>query len=232
MSTLNPTRKVSRRHELREDTVVTAYARALNVLENHTTMVYGVAGAIVLVVALFLGYNWNQNRQNETAMSEMAVAVQKYENGEYTASLEGDASFAGLVEIADRFGGTASGNLAHYYAGDAYFRTGDVDNALAHFEAYSKDANYLGASAFAGEAAAHELKGDHKKAGDLFMRAARVFKSEITSPIFLESAARAYSSAGDSRKATEAYQAIQDDFPDSASARNVDFFLAQINANS
>ena len=232
MSTLNPTRKVSRRHELREDKVVTAYARALNVFEGNPTMVYGVLGAIVLVVALFLGYNWNQNRQNETAMAEMAVAVQKYENAEYTASLEGDASFAGMVEIADRFGGTASGNLAHYYAGDAFFRTGDLDNALAHFESYSKDANYLGASAFAGEAAVHELKGDHERAGDLFSRAARVFQSDITSPIYLESAARAYTTAGASRKAKEAYEAIQDDFPDSASARNVDFFIAQINANS
>ena len=232
MSTLNPTRKVSRRHELREDKVVTAYARALGIFENNRNMVLGIAGGIVLVVALILGYAWNQGRQNETALTEMATAVQRYETGEFQAALDGDASFAGLVEIANRFGGTDSGNLARYYAGDAYFRVGDLDNALEFFESYSKDANYLGASAFAGEASIHELKGDPDKAGDLFARAARVFESDITSPMYLESAARAYVAAGSKSKAIDAYESIQDDFPASTQARNVEFFLAQLDATS
>ena len=232
MSTLNPTRKVSRRHELREDTVVTAYARALGYFENNRSVVFGAAAVILLIATLIVGLSWNQGRQNEKALSEMAVAVQHFESGDFQAALDGDASFTGLVEIADRYGSTDSGNLANYYAGDAFFRVGDLDQALEYFEAFSKDANYLGASAFAGEASIHELKGDPAKAGDLFARAARVFESDITSPMFLESAARAYVAAGNTKKAIDAYESIQEDFPASSQAQNVAFLLAQLEATS
>lgn len=227
MSTLNPTRKVSRKHELREDTVVTFYARALGYFENNRNTVYSVAAGIVFVVLAFLGYAWMQSNNNQKALSQMAIAVQKYEAGEFQASLDGDASFTGMIDIAESFGGTDSGNLAKFYAADALFRTGDMVRALEYFESFSKGADYLGASAYAGEAAIHELNGDHKKAGDLFVRAATVFTSEITSPMYYENAARAYAAGGDKGKARSAYESIRDDFPNSQAARNVDFYLAQ-----
>ena len=59
MSTLNPTRKVSRRHELREDTVVTAYARALGYFENNRSVVFGAAAVILLIATLIVGLSWN-----------------------------------------------------------------------------------------------------------------------------------------------------------------------------
>ena len=148
MSTLNPTRKVSRRHELREDTVITFYARAIDFFENNRNVVYGVLGGIVLLAALIVGWNWNQANRNETALSEMAEAVRQYEAGSYQAALDGDLSFTGLVDVADQYGGTASGNLAKFYAADALFRTGDMVSALSFFQDYSKEADYIGASAF------------------------------------------------------------------------------------
>lgn len=228
MSTLSPTKKVSRRQELRQDTVVTFYARALDVLENHRQKVYGVLGGVAALLVLILGWNWYQSNQNEKALAEMAEAVRLYEAGSWTAALDGDASFSGLIDIADRFGSTTSGNLARFYAADALFRTGEMDRALEYFEDYSKGADYIGASAFAGEAAIHELKGDNKKAGDLYLRAANVFKSEITSPMYLSNAARAYAAAGRTDDAADALETIRDDFPNSQQARNVDYRLAAL----
>ena len=228
MSTLNPTRKVSRRHELRQDTVVTFYARALGFFENNKNLTYGILGGIVLVVLLILGWNWNQGNRNESALSEMAEAVRLYEAGSYQASLDGDISFTGLLDISDRFGGTVSGNLATFYAADALFRVGEMDRSLEYFESYSKSADYIGASAFAGEAAIHELSGDYDEAGDLFSRAANVFESDITSPMYLERAARAYAAAGSNSRAMDVFETIQEDYPDSQAAQNVEFQLARL----
>jgi len=230
MSTLNTTRKVSRRHELREDTVVTFYARALGYFENNRNTVFAILGGILLVVASIMGYSWMKSNNNTKALAEMAVAVQKYEAGDYQASLDGDTSFSGMINIADEYGNSASGNLARFYVAEAFFRIGNMDSALKYFESYSKGSDYLGASAYAGEAAIHELNGDLKKAGDLFSRAATVFKSDITSPMYLESAARAYSAAGDPKSALSAFETIRDDFPTSQAARNADFFIAKMEA--
>jgi len=228
MSTLNPTRKVSRRQELRQDTVVTFYARALGFYENNQNLVYGIGAGLILLVLVIVGWNWNQANRNDTALAEMAEAVRLYEAGSYQAALDGDISFSGLIDIADRFGGTTSGNLATFYAADALFRVGEMDRSLEYFGSYSKGNDYIGASAFAGEAAIHEIQGDHDRAGDLFSRAASVFDSEITSPMYLERAARAYEAAGSNRDAVSALETIQDDYPDSQAARNVEFHLARL----
>jgi len=228
MSTLNPTRKVSRRQELRQDTVVTFYARALGFYENNRNLVHAMAGGALLVVLVILGWNWNQGNRNNAALSEMAQAVQLYEAGSYQAALDGDASFSGLIDVADRFGGTVSGNLATFYSADALFRVGEMDRALEYFESYSKGSDYVGASAFAGEAAVHELLEDYDKAGDLYSRAANVFESDITSPMYFERAARAYAAAGSNSRAVRALETIRDDYPDSQAARNVEFQLAEL----
>ena len=230
MSTLNPTRKVSRRQELREDTVVTMYARALNILENNRQAVIGVAAGIVAVIVLVLAWNWYQGNRNEQALSEMAESVRMYEAGSWQAALDGNVSYLGLLDIVDSYGGTNAGNLARFYAADALFRVGDMDGALEMFESYSKGNDYIGASAFAGEAAIHELQGDHGRAGDLYMRAANVFSSDITSPMYLSNAARAYTEAGDTDDAIDALEMIQEDYPESQAARSVEFKLAQLRA--
>ena len=232
MSTLNPTRKVSRRQELREDKVVTFYARVLDVFENNRQAVIGAGAAVLAVILLIMGWNWYQGNRNDQALSEMAEAVRLYEAGSYQAALDGDASFLGLMDVVDSYGGTASGNLARFYAADALFRTGDFEAALELFESYSKGNDYIGASAFAGEAAIHELQGNHERAGDLYMRAANVYSSEITSPMYLSNAARAYTSADETNDAVDALEMIEEDYPDSQAARSVEYKLAMLQAGS
>ena len=228
MSTLNPTRKVSRRQELREDKVVTFYARALDFYENNRNLVYGIGVAIVIVALLIAGMAWNSARRNDQALERMATAVQQYEAGNYQIALDGDISFMGLVDIAEEYGGTDSGNLAKFYAADALFRVGDLDRALEYFRSYDKEGDYLGASAFAGEAAIHEVQGDFDRAGNLYMRAATVFESEITSPDYLLKAGRAFEKAGEIDNAEEAYEELKESYPDSPEARDADFYLARL----
>lgn len=231
MSTLHPTKRVSRRHELREDKVITFYARALDFLENNRMATYGAMGAIVVIVALILGYSYvNTSRDNE-AMELMVGAVMRYENGEYQFALDGDLSFMGLIDITEDYGNTPSGNLARFYAADALYRTGALDRALVFFEDYSKDSNYLGASAYAGVATIRELNKDYDAAGDLYMEAASIFIADITSPEYLLSAGRAYEKAENSGDARRAYERIRDDFPDSQQARDIEFFLARVGSD-
>ena len=149
MSTLSPTRKVSRRHELREDKVVTFYARALGFIENNRNLVYGILAAVVAIVAWVFGYSYMQSNRNSEALQLMTVAVSRYEAGEYTSALDGDMSFTGLREITEDFESTTAGNLALFYAADASFRMGNLDEALDFFQSYNKGSNFLGASALA-----------------------------------------------------------------------------------
>jgi len=228
MSTLTPTRKVSRKHELREDKVVTFYARTLGFIDNNRTMAYSALAGVVIFLVVIFGYSYLQSQRNTEALETMTEAVSRYESGDYTAAVDGDMSFAGLMDIADDYGRTKAGNLARFYAADALFRTGDLDKALEYFEDFKKESNYLGASALAGEAAIHEIKRDHARAGDLYLRAAEIFESDVTSPDYLAKAGRAYEKADDFGSARSAYEKLKTDYSGTTEGQNAEFYLARM----
>ncbi|MBT8402055.1 MAG: tetratricopeptide repeat protein [Rhodothermia bacterium] len=230
MSTLKPTKKISRRQELRQDTVVTFSARVWDFVDKNRSIAYGVLGAIVLVVVGILGYQYLQAQRTAEAQEFLAPAVRLYEQGNYREALDGVGLQMGLTAIADEFGSTNAGNLAHFYAADALFRLGELDQALMHFEAFEKDANYLGASALAGEAAVHEARGDYDEAGSLYKRAATIFPNDLVSPGYLMDAGRAYEYDGDFEEAIETYRLIADEYPESPQAREVDMLVARAEA--
>jgi len=232
MSTLDPTRKISRRHELREDKVVTLYARAMGLLESNRSVVLAAGAVIVVVVAAVVGMNFYMGQRAQEAVDRMSGAVRAWESGDYRGALDGTDTFMGLTAVIDQYGSTSSGNLARYYAADAHFQLGEYDEALDLFESYDKDANHLGAAAFAGEAAIHANRGNNDEAGDLYRRAATIFTSDVTTPIYLLKAGQEYELAGEKGDARRVYEQIRDDYPTSPEARNIEFFLARVGGGS
>jgi tetratricopeptide (TPR) repeat protein len=230
MSTLKPTKKISRRQELRQDTVVTLSARIWQAIDQNRNVMYGILGVITVAILGIFGYSyWQQHREAE-GQGLLAPAVMLYESGDYSAALEGTDDTTGLLEIVADFSSTDAGNLARFYAADALFRQGEYDRALELFEDFEREANYLGASALAGEAAIQEGRGNHERAGDLYRRAALIFPNDAASPGYLLEAGRAYEQAGEYEDAVDVYNMVADDYPESPQARNIDLLVARAEA--
>ena len=227
MSTLKPTKKISRKHELREDKVITVYAKALEFFDANKPVVYGIGAALLLFFAAFIGFNYLQGQKQQSAIVEMASAVRQFEQGNYQVALDGLDGEKGLVAVIDEFGGTDAGNLAKFYAADAHFRLGQYDQSLEYFSSYKIEADYIGASALAGEAAVYELRGEFDRAGDLFKRASELFESDVTSPGYLLDAARAYVQAGQLADAMGAYDKIDQSYGDTPEAQQIDVLRAE-----
>lgn len=230
MSTLKAPRHVSRRKELRQDQVVTFYAKAWQFFDQNRPLVYGGLAVIVALALALVGYGYYQSQQNVEAQQQLGRVVTLYENGNYRQALDGTEDAPGLLSIVDNYGGTTAGNLATFYAADALFRLGDYDQALTYFDQFDKDENVLGASAIAGQGSVHEAKGNFEQAGDLYREAALFFESAFTSPQYLLNAGRAYEEAGNYADAEEVYEMIKEDYPESEVASNIDFFLARARA--
>lgn len=231
MSTMiNPPRKISKRHELRSDTVVTFYARAWDYYEKNKTVVYLAAAALVLVILAIIGWFYYQGQRADEAQRLLGQIVGVYESGDYRAALDGTERATGLLEIADDYGSTSAGNLARFYAADALYNLGEYDEALRYFRAFDKSRDFIGASALAGEAAVNENKGEFERAGDLYRRASQHFENELTSPQYLVDAGRAYEEAGAIDKAISAYNSIQERYPESSQANSVEIYVARAEA--
>lgn len=232
MSTLNPPKHISKRHELREDKVITFYARAWAYFDAHRMQVYGALAALVVLVLGVVGYVLYQNQQAAEAERLLGQIVGVYEQGTYQQALEGTPERPGLLTIADEYGGTEAGNLARFYAADAYYQLGEFDQALEYFQAFDPTEDFIGASAIAGEAAVYENQEAYEQAGDRYREAALFFENDLSSPRYLLNAGRAYELAGNLEAAREAYELIRTRFPESELASGVDFYLARVDAKA
>ena len=227
---LKPPKQVSRRQELREDTVVTAYARTMTMAEKYKGALIAAAVGIVVIFLGVLGYFFYLGNQSDLADEALGSVLPLYESGQYQEALDGTAETPGLLEVADEYGATDAGNLARFYAASALFQLERYDEARDFFAAYDGDDDLLGASALAGEAAVVEIGGDHAAAARLYERAAETYESAATAPAYYLDAARNYEAAGDYDAARAAYEAIEETYADAPEAANIPAYLARLDA--
>jgi tetratricopeptide (TPR) repeat protein len=212
-------RKKITHKELKQDKLVTKYFEArgwLDKEENKKKVYLGVGILIVLVVAGFLYVN-NKKAKNEEAETKLSAVITLYEQGKYAESINGDPAtgVTGLNQIVNDYGSTQSGETAKLYLGNCYFNLKDYDNALKQFEAYSGDNDIVKASCLSGIGAVYEAKGDLKKAGEYFEKAAKVNKSVVINQENLFYAIRAYTQAGDKESAKRVYSTLREEYPKS-----------------
>ena len=229
MATLKAPKTISKRHELRQDAATTVFVKAQEFFYDNRTLIYGIAVGIVVVILAIVGYVFLQGQRDVQAQEELGGIILVYEKGDYRAALDGTAETPGLLTIIDDYGGSNTGNMARFYAADALFRLDEYDQALEFFQDFDGGTNIVGASALAGEAAIYEVQEDNARAGDFFRRAALLVENELRSPDYLMSAGRAYEKAGQYEDARDAYLLIQDQYPESASAQGLDFYLGRVN---
>lgn len=230
MSTISAPKRISKRQELREDTVVTFYAKAWAFFDENKPVVVGAAIGVLVLIAAAFGWGFYQASQEGTAQDRFAEALRLYEAGDFQVALSGTETSVGLLEVANSYSGTDAGNLATFYVADAYFQLSDLDSALEWFGSFDKGNDIVGASAYAGEAAIYEAQDNHAQAGEAYLDAAGAYENESIAPDYLVKAGLAFERAGDITKAVSALDAITDDYPDAVQRTNVEVILARIKA--
>lgn len=181
------------------------------------------------IVGGFLYYNHRTTR-NAEAQAEMFQAVYYFEADSLNKALMGDGQYLGLTQIADQYSGTDAGNLANYYAGVAYLKLGQYQEAIDHLEDFSSDD-------FLVQARAYSLIGDAQlelnnpaAAADSYRRAANHNANEHFTPQYLMKAALASEVQNDYRAAIEAYDRIINDYPNAPEVNDARKYKARSEA--
>jgi outer membrane protein assembly factor BamD (BamD/ComL family) len=205
--------------QIKKDKLVTSYFEITNWLKDpdNKKKIY-IALAVVLAIGagIYLYIN-NQNLKNEEAEVKLSAVISLYEQEKYQEAINGDPAtgITGLREIVDNYGSTNSGETAKLYLGNAYYNIKDYDNALKQFEDYSGSRPIIKASCLSGIGAVYEARGDMKKAGEYFEKAATYSKEVVTNQENFYYAIRAYTAAGDKESAKRMYALLQDEYPKS-----------------
>jgi tetratricopeptide (TPR) repeat protein len=186
--------------------------------------------AVVIVIGGFLGYKYFIQDPNEKKATEsMFHAEEYYRIDSIKLALNGDNINAGFLKIISKYSGTKAANLAYFYAGSCYLKTGDYNNAVKYLKDFSTPALQVQARAYGmlGDAYSELKKNDeaveeYKKAGNLFD------KDDIISPEYLFRAGYLYESMGKNQEAIEMYQEVKDKYPTSQRGTDIDKYLARL----
>ena len=192
-------------------------SRGQEFFEDNRNVILGVIGALVLLaVAVVAWRTWQANRSSE-GQELLGAILTEYEAGNYQVALDGTDTAPGLLEIAEDYGSTSTGEQATFFAADALYQLGETERAREMFEDYD-GSGLVGASALAGQAAIAEQGGDAATAAGLYGRAADAFESPASTPGYLLDAARAHLAAGEAEEAQAALTRVVDDWSDTPEA--------------
>ena len=186
----------------------------------------GIA-AIVIVVGGVLGYQHFISEPNEKKASEALFRDEQYFMADnYEMALNGDSlGFAGLLKVADEFGGTDAGKLANAYAGICYAQLGQYENAIKYLDQFSADDQLVTPALMATMGNCYAQLGQLDKAAATLVKAADKANSHALSPIYLIQAGQIYEKLGKSSEAVNAYQTIKDKYFNSYQSMDIDKYI-------
>ncbi len=194
---------------------------------NWKSITYGLA-----VVAVIVGIVWLYNRRidskTEEALSQMYVAEDYFDIDSLDLALYGDGNYLGFIDIADEYKITRHGNLANYYAGICFLRSGQYEDAIDYLEKFKKRDISISPIALGCIGDAYVELGETDKGIDYYLRAANYTENSFYNPMYLMKAAQLHELEGQYKEALNLYQRIKEEYPESSEGRNIEKYIARV----
>ncbi len=206
--------------------------------ESNKKIINYWGGGLALVIGLFCTYTfyWLPGKEKE-ASNEVFWAQMYFEKDSFNVALkggklirtaDGDKPMMGFEQVADEYGITKTGSLAHYCAGICHLRLGQFDLAIEQLQKYDgSDEMILPISIGAiGDANMELNKID--EAIKYYLKAAEKRNNNFTTPIYLKKAGFAYELKNNFTEALNIYERIKKEFSKSTEARDIDKSIAKV----
>ncbi len=200
--------------------------------QNQQTLIYAISG-VVLVVLLFIGAKrFILAPREENASKEMFMAEKFFDKDSFDLALNGYGSYPGFLQIIDDYGMTKSSNLSKYYAGVCYLNLGDYENAISYLNKFNTNDILIGASKFSSLGDAYSADGKYEDAASAYMKGSEKFENNFSSPILLKKAGLVYEELQQYKKAYETYKLLKQTYPESQEGREMDKYIARVEAKA
>ena len=209
--------------------------RAKDFWGRYGKIVLIASAAVILLCGGYLAYKYLVKGPNEEkAVEAMFKAEEYYRVDSLKPALNGDGLNAGFLKIITNYGGTKAGNLARFYAGDIYLKTGDFNNAVKYLKDFSTDAKQVQARAYKLLGDAYAEQGKNSDALSSYKKAAHHFeKDDANSSEYLFMAAYfADRVMKDKEEAIDLFKELKEKYSRTEKGFEAEKYLAQLGVYS
>lgn len=216
-----------------EVVIESAINRSEQFIEKNGKKLLIALAVIVLAVGGYFSYqHFYKAPQADKASAAMFDAQYLFERDSFALALKGNASFEGFEEIIEQYGSTPQGNIARHYAGICCLYTGQYQQAINYFTAFTAvdgaSGEIITAQNFGLMGDAYVELGDMNSGVGMYEKAASQSENIDTAPTYLKKAALVNESLGNNTKALEQYKTVKSNYPSSLEARDIDKFIARV----
>lgn len=208
--------------------------------EQNKKMVNYVGGGLLAIIAAFCFFKFYYlPEQEKEAANELFWAENYFEVDSFNVALKGGImvnsadgakQMMGFEQVAEEYGLTKSGNLANYYAGICYLRTGKFEQAIEFLSKYSGEDEVISSIALGAIGDCNMELNRVDDAIKYYSKAAENSRNTFTAPLYLKKAGFAYEQKGNYSNALEAYERIQKEFPRSEEGKEIERDIAKVKA--
>lgn len=184
-------------------------------LEKNKKLVSILFGVFVALIAGYFGYRYWISQEEEEAQKQIFPAIYYFEADSLKKALNGDGNNIGFLAVAEDFGYTKAGELAHFYIGTIYLKQGQFQDAIDHLKKFTSNDILISARANCLTGDAYMELNDYQAALDHYKKAALHYPNKFFSPRYLMKAALAQEMMKDYSGAINSYTMIEEKFYDS-----------------
>lgn len=183
--------------------------KAQGLVEKNKNLLTYIGGAVLLLVIGYLGYNWYSNKQDAEGQAALFPLVSKFD----TDSTKGLLNE--FIKVADEYGMSKAGNLAHFYAGVVALKDGKYDVSIEQLKDFSSSDLLVQARAYSLIGDAYVEKKAYDDAITYYKKAADHKPNKFFTPVYLMKLAGAYEANKNTEDAIETYSTIIDKYEES-----------------
>lgn len=207
------------------------YSKTEHYIEENKRSLAIIAGGILLIIAGYFAWDKLYIGPKEVeAQKEMFMAEKYFEQDSIKKAINGDGNYKGFKYIIDEYGFTKSENLAHYYLGICYLKSGEYQNAIDQLNEFDSDDQVVGPIAVGAIGDANMELGKTEDAISFYLKAAKLKENKFTTPIYLMKAGLAYEDSKNYTNAVKIYEQIKSDYAETTEGREIDKYLARAKA--
>ena len=200
--------------------------------QKNSKQILIAVGVIVIAIAGWYGYqSLVVAPKEDEAAGYIYKAEADFRKDSLSRALKGstETKSKGFLYVLNNYSGTKAGNLAKYYAGICYLRTGDFNNAVKYLSDFSTDAKQIQMMAYGALGDAYGELNKNDEAVASYKKAAATFDTDqINASEYLFRAGLKLEIMGKTKEAVEVYKELKEKFPQTEKGYQADKYIYRL----